>query len=127
MKKRCSLSHPLLFPALMAIFLVAGYLPAFSQCQGEFDYKAIPGEASPEGSIEISVKNPEPGTYTFKVYSISGEITLVQTKEAASPERIILKGLAPDTYLVRIAWADNCYTVIGGLEGIRITVKSPHR
>lgn len=111
----------------MAIFLMAGYLPALSQCQGEFDYKATPGDASAEGSIEIAVKNPEPGTYTFKVYSISGKITLVQTQESSSPERIVLKGLAPDTYLVRIEWGNACHKFVGGLEGIQITAKSPQR
>ena len=129
MEFRCSPYIPLIFVGILGILIFCS-LPssAQSQCNGDFTYQAFSSDSEvPSGKIEISLKAPEPGSYVFKVYSINGKITLVQTRHVQSPQKITLERLPSATYLVKIEWGDNCYRTVGGLEGILITDKSPSK
>jgi len=128
MKIRCSPYNRVILIVFLGILIFGN--PSFSgaQCTGDFTYQSFSSEKkSPTGKIEITVKNRIPGVYTFKVYKVAGVITLVQTKQASSPDKIILEGLAPSTYFVKIEWGESCYKTIGGLEGINITEKDQGR
>jgi len=112
------------FVAVLGIFIFFHSNLAFGQCQGDFSYQVFPSEKNAStGKIEISLKNPGFGLYTFKVYDITQRITLVQSREASSPEQITFENLKPSTYLLKIEWGDSCYTTLGGLEGIIVTEK----
>ena len=128
MKIRCSPYNPVLFFVFLGILIF--YNPSFAtaQCTGDFTYQSFSSEKeSPSGKIEIALKNQNPGIYTFKVYKVAGVITLVQTKQAPSPDKIFFEGLAPSTYFVKIEWGESCYKTLGGLEGINITEKDQGR
>lgn len=123
MKMRCSPYKPLLCAALLGIFILCNQTPARAQCHGDFSYETFStAEASPSGRIEVSIKDPEPGTYIIKLYKLSGKLSLVETKETVFPDKIIFEGLPASSYFVKIEWAA-CSRVIGGLEGISITAK----
>jgi hypothetical protein len=124
MKLRCSPYNPLIFCVFLGIFIVCDYDFANAQCKGEFTFQSFSSEKnSASGKIEVSLNNPEPGSYTFTVYRIAGAITRIQTKEASSPEKITFEQLEPSTYVIKIEWGGSCNKNIGGLEGIIITEK----
>lgn len=128
MEIRCSPYNPVLFIVFLGILIL--YNPSFAsaQCKGDFNFQSFASDKkSPSGKIEITLKNQNSGIYTFKVYKVAGVITLVQTKQASSPDKIILEGLAPSNYFVKIEWGDSCYKTLGGLEGINITEKDQGR
>lgn len=128
MKLRCSPYNPFLVFVVLGTFIFINSNFASGQCKGDFSFQSLSSEKdSPTGKIEVSLKDPAPGLYTFKVYRMEGEITLVQTKEAPSPDKIIFDELIPSTYFVKIEWGDTCYKTIGGLEGILITEKDQGR
>lgn len=128
MKKRCSPYNPLPFLAFLGIFIFSDQLFAAAQCQGDISFRSISAEtASASGKIEISVKDPQQGTYTFKVYEMAGTITLVQTKETISPEKTTIENLKPSTYFVKVEWGESCYKTLGGLDGIIVTAKDQGR
>ncbi|MCX8489524.1 MAG: hypothetical protein ORN54_00475 [Cyclobacteriaceae bacterium] len=110
---------------LIIVFTIFTTLPSWGQCKGDFTYKTFPsdvGKAS--GKIEISIKSALQN-FTLKVYSISGEIKLVKTATEYSNRAVVLiEGLAPSDYLVRIEWGDACNQTIGGIEGIHIVEKA---
>ena len=124
MKIRCSPYNPLMFLVFLGTFIFNNYNFSHAQCTGDFTIQSVSAEKeSASGKIEVSLKDPDPGIYTFKVYEMAGEITLVQTREASSPEKIIFEGLRQSTYFVKVEWGESCYKTLGGLEGIIITEK----
>jgi len=99
-----------------------------AQCTGEFAFQSFPSDGnSATGKIELSVKNPDSSVYTFKVYSVAGEIKLVQSREGYAPDKIIFEDLVPATYFVKVEWAETCYRTLGGMEGILITEKDQEK
>jgi hypothetical protein len=127
MKIRCSPCNALLSFGILGIFILC-HAAASAQCSGDFTYQSISSSKEPSsGKIEISVKSPESGTYTFKVYKMDAQLTLVQSREASSPEKITLEGLPPSPYLVKIEWGNGCSRLLGGLDGILITRKEEVR
>ena len=128
MKIRCSPYNPLLFLGIIGIFIFLDHHTATAQCQSDISFLSVPAEkASSSGKIEVSLKNPQPGTYTFKVYEMAGTINLVQTKETASPDKITFENLNPSLYFVKVEWGESCYRTLGGIDGITITEKDQGR
>ena len=124
MKIRCSPYNPLLFLGIIGIFLFSFNHLATAQCQADISFKSVPADkASSSGKIELLLKDPQPATYTFKVYEMSGNITLIQTKESISPQKITFENLKPSTYFVKVEWGAGCYKTLGGMEGILVTEK----
>lgn len=129
MKFRCSPYNPLMFIVFLGAFIFCHNHMASAQCTGDFSFQSFDSEKhsasgkSASGKIEVSVKNPTAGTYTFKVYSVSGEITLVQTQQAYTPDKVIFERLDAATYYVKVEWGEGCYKTVGGIEGISITEK----
>lgn len=112
-------SNPLLVIVLTLFF----NFPSWSQCQGDFTFKAFPSDKSGKtGKIELTASQPTSGSYVFKVYKISGEIILVSTKETFSPSIIKFEGLEPAEYFIKVEWSQ-CQKTIGGLEGIIVNKK----
>jgi hypothetical protein len=128
MKIRCSPYNPLMFLIFLGAFIFNNCNFAHAQCRGDFTIQSVAAEKeSTSGKIEVSLKDPDPAIYTFKVYEMAGEITLVQTRDASSPEKIIFEGLRPSTYFVKVEWGESCSKTLGGLEGIIITEKDQGR
>jgi hypothetical protein len=128
MKIRCSPYNPLLCLGIIGICIFCGHHAAKAQCQSDFTFQSFPTEKeSSAGKIEVSLKNPQQGSYTFKVYEMSGKITLIQTKETPSPEKITFENLKPSRYFVKVEWGESCYRTLGGMDGIIITEKDPGR
>lgn len=128
MKLRCSPYNPILCLVFLGTLIFYNHSVAWAQCEGNFTYQSFTSEkTSATGKIEVTLKDQEPGIYTFKVYKVDGLITLVQTKQASSPDKIIFEQLVPSTYFVKIEWGRSCYKTIGGLEGIIITEKDQGR
>ncbi len=126
MEIRCSPYNPVLFIVFLGILILSNPSIASAQCKGDFTFQSFSSDKkSSSGKIEIKLKNLPSGIYTFKVYKVAGVITLVQTREASSPDKILIEGLAPSNYFVKIEWGDSCYKTLGGLEGINITEKDP--
>jgi hypothetical protein len=123
MKLRCSPYNPAVFVVCIGILIFFHTSFASAQCQGEFTYQVFStDQQSSSGKIEVDLKNSVSGTYTLKVYKIDGVITLVQTQKT-SDKKITIDNLAASTYLIRIEWGGSCYTTIGGLDGIIVTLK----
>lgn len=124
-------SHPprlLLYLFLSGIFIFLGHSPASAQCKGEFSVRPLPSEKqSASGQIAISIKDPEPGTYTFTVFRMEGTATQVQKKEVVSPDKVTIEGLTPATYFVKVEWGNTCFRTLGGMDGISITPKEQAR
>jgi hypothetical protein len=97
---------------------------ALAQCdEAKNSYQAFSSENnSSTGKIEITLERPDAVLYTFKIYKVDGVMSLVETRQAQAPEKIMIEGLEASTYFVRIEWG-TCYTIIGGLKGIIITGK----
>ncbi len=128
MKLRCSFLKPLLCLIFPGIFILFGHSSANAQCKGDFTVQSIPSEKqAASGQIEISIKNPESGTYTFTVFKMEGIATLVKKEEAVSPDKITIEGLIPSTYFVKVEWGSNCYRTLGGIDGISVTAKEQVR
>lgn len=127
MKIRCSPYNPLLFLAVLGIFIFCDHF-ATAQCQADITLQPYPAEkGSSSGKIEVSLRGPQQGSYTFKVYEMTGKITLIQSKETLSPEKITFENLKPSRYFVKVEWGESCYRTLGGLEGIIITEKDQGR
>ena len=125
MEFRCSPYIPLIFVGILGILIFCS-LPssAQSQCNDDFTYQAFsPDPETSSGRIEISIENPQAGIYTFKVFKVAEQITLVQTREVSSTDKIFIEGLKPGSFLVKIEWGEKCYKTLGGLDGILITRK----
>ena len=127
MKTRCSPYSPWLFFAFLGTLIFFNSSFSVAQCKGDFTFQSQPETATAAGKIEVLIKEPEPGKYSFTVYEMSGIITLVLTREASSPERIVFENLRPSTYFVKVEWGSSCSKIIGGLEGIIITDKGQGR
>lgn len=124
MEFRCSPCNSLLFFSIIGVLSLLEPQIARAQCSGEFSFESFSADATPlSGRIEITKVNSEPGVYTFKVFKVEAKITLVKTGEASSSDKIVIEGLTPGNYLVKIEWGTNCYRTIGGLAGILITQK----
>lgn len=124
MELRCSPYNLLLFFGFIGILFFVDPGIATAQCNGEFSYQSFSADAEPSsGKIEITKVNPEPGLYTFKVFKVDAKMTLVKSGEVSSSDKIIIEGLSPGNYLVKIEWGTNCYRTVGGLDGILITRK----
>lgn len=125
MKIRCSLYNPGVLFAFLAILIFYRPHAATAQCHGDFSFRTFPADdkSSSSGRIEVSVKSHAPGIFTFKVYRMEGKITLVETKDTSSPDKIIFEGLIPSTYFIKVKWGEACNKTLGGLEGIIITEK----
>src|SRR5688572_7409707 len=103
MKLRCSPYNSLLLIVVLGAFIFMHPNFASGQCKADLSFQSFSSDKdSPTGKIEVSLKDPAPGRYTFKVYRMAGEITLVQTKEASSPDKMIFDELIPSTYFVKI-------------------------
>lgn len=110
------------------ICIFFGHPSASAQCKGEFSVQPVPAEQqSASGQITISIKDPEPGTYTFTVFRMEGTATQVQKKEVVSPDKVTIEGLRPSTYFVKVEWGNTCYRTLGGMDGISITPKEQTR
>jgi hypothetical protein len=109
----------------ISVFLTVGLVPWCSgQCNSDFAYKAKPATGSVNlGSIEVILNQKVFEEYTFKVYSVSGEIKLVQTKKVQSPSSVLFEELPPADYFIKIEWGANCIKTIGGLAGIKVAEK----
>lgn len=124
MEFRCSPYNSLLFFGVLGILFFLQPQIAIAQCNDEFSYESFSADAAlSSGRIEITKVNPEPGVYTFKVFKVEAKITLVKTGEVSSSDKIVIEGLSPGNYLVKIEWGTNCYRTVGGLDGILITRK----
>ncbi|HEX8039488.1 MAG TPA: hypothetical protein VF490_10055 [Chryseosolibacter sp.] len=118
----------LLWVFFSGIFIFFVHSPASAQCKGEFSVQPVPSEKqSASGQISISIKDPEPGTYTFTVFRMEGTATQVQKKEVVSPDKVTIEGLTPSTYFVKVEWGNTCYRTLGGMDGISITPKEEIR
>lgn len=108
----------------ISIFII-GLVPLCSgQCESDFTHKSKPAVASTNlGSIEVILNQKVFEEYTFKVYSVIGEIKLVQTKKVQSPSSVIFEELPPADYFIKIEWGVNCFKTIGGLDGIKVAEK----
>jgi hypothetical protein len=127
MEFRCSPYNPLLYFGVLGIFIFCSQ-HASAQCKGDFTYQTFSAEkGSASGKIEIEIKNPGSGNYTFKVYEMTGSIAIVETRQAASPEKTIFENLKASTYFVKVEWGESCYKTLGGREGIIITEKDQGR
>jgi len=117
----------------VTFFLIVGILfltcpVAFAQCKGNFSYQSVSSaKDAPSGKIEVTVQQPEYGTYTFKVFEMNGTARLVQTKQVSGPDKISFEGLKPATYFIKVEWGESCYRTLGGLEGITVTQTDPRR
>jgi len=124
MKRRCSPYNPLVFLVFLGIFIFCASPFAAAQCQGDFSFQSFSSEKqASSGKIEVSLKDAQPGSYTFKVYEMAGKIALVQTRETVSPEKITFENLKPSTYFVKVEWGQTCHKTLGGMDGIIITEK----
>lgn len=127
MKLRRSPRNSLLFAGMMGMLFFFS-LPARSQCNADFTFKSVPPDnGSDTGKIEVSVQDPAPGTYTFTVYEMSGDITFVQTRQTSNPDKITFESLKPATYFVKVEWGQSCHRTLGGFDGIIITEKDQGR
>ena len=122
MEFKCSPYTALLFFGVLGIFIFCTG-NVFAQCKGDFSYESFAAEQKVSGRIEITKANAEPGVYTFKVFRVEADITLVKTGEASSQDKIVIEDLPPGNYLVKIEWGTDCYRTLGGLDGILITRK----
>ena len=123
MTRRCNPFKTLLFIAFLGIFFF-NHQPAKAQCKGEFAFQSFsPTQQERSGRIEVSVSNADAGLYTFKIYRMEGQLTLVESRQDSSPEKIVFERLSPSTYFIKIEWGDNCYKTLGGLDGIVIIGK----
>lgn len=128
MKKCCSPYNLSILCALLGICMLCCPHLTTAQCQGDFSFKSFPVEDQNSlGRIEVTAHDAGATTYTFKVYELSGKLTLVTTKQASSPETITFEALKPATYFVKIEWEGSCYKTLGGYEGIIITEKDQGR
>lgn len=124
MKRRCSPYNPLPFLAFLGVFIFLNQPFAAAQCQGDFTFQSFPSEKQmSSGKIEVSLRNAQPVSYTFKVYEMSGKITLVQTRETVPRDKIIFENLKPSTYFVKVEWGGGCSKTLGGMDGIIVTEK----
>lgn len=128
MKIRCSPYNPLLCFVFLGMSVFCSQHAASAQCSGDFSFRSVSAEKnSTSGKIEVSVKSPVNGVYTFKVFEMAGTLTLVQTRNATASDKIIFENLKPATYFIKIEWGESCSKTIGGFDGIVITEKDQGR
>ena len=127
MEVSCSSYNSLLFIGTVVLLIFCSQL-ASAQCKADFNYQSLSSEkALPSGKIEVSVSNPAPGTYSFKVFEMNGTIRMVESKKTSSPEKVTFERLKPATYFIKVEWGDTCSKTLGGFEGIIVTEKDPER
>ncbi|MGC1243752.1 MAG: T9SS type A sorting domain-containing protein [Chryseosolibacter sp.] len=128
MKIRCSPYNPLLCFVFLGMSVFFSQHAALAQCSGDFSFHSVSAEKnSNSGQIEVSLKSPANGAYTFKVFEMAGTLTLVQTRKATAPGKVIFENLKPATYFIKIEWGESCSKTIGGFDGIVITEKDQGR
>ena len=128
MKKSCSPYNLSVLCVLLGMCIFCCPHLVTAQCQGEFSIKTFPVEDQNSlGKIEVTAHGATATTYTFKVYELSGKLSLVTTKHASSPKTITFEDLKPATYFVKVEWDGSCYKTLGGYEGIIITEKEQGR
>lgn len=119
--------NALLFFVVLGIFILCDQ-NARAQCKGEFSYQFTASDkGSDSGKVEISVNDPTSATYTFKIFEMNGDLTMVQRKQTSSPDKVIFENLKPAVYFVKIEWGDSCYRALGGQDGIIITEKAQEK
>jgi len=102
-------------------------MPSMAQCDGDFSFKTISSIGNSQtGKIEVTIRNAENSNYVFKLYRVSGEIKLVQSKESSTPQKVVFDKLEPSDYYVKIEWG-SCQKTIGGIQGIQITEKAEEK
>lgn len=127
MEFRCSPYNSLLLFCVLGILIFCSN-NATAQCKADFTFQSIPAEkGSASGKIEIDLRSAQPGNYTFKVYRMESNITIIETKEASTPEKISFDNLKPSTYFIKVEWGSSCSKTLGGLEGIIVTEKDQGR
>lgn len=88
-------------------------------CDNVFDYE-ISETSNSEFNILISISSND--NFTFKLFSIGGEVSLVnEISSENSNKKIEFDGLDKDkVYLVQVYGISNdCLFTIGGMEGIK--------
>jgi hypothetical protein len=127
MEVRCSPYNSLLFLGTAVLLIFCSQL-ASAQCKADFTYQALSSEKGlHSGKIEVSVSNPAPGTYNFKVFEMNGTIRMVESKKTSSPDKVTFEGLKPATYFIKVQWGDTCSKTLGGFDGIIVTEKDQGR
>jgi hypothetical protein len=110
--------------SLIILMIIFFKTPSFAQCNGDFSFQALSSTGnSKTGKIELTVRNAEIGNYTFKLYRLSGEIKLIDTKESQASQKIVFDKLEPADYYIKVEWG-SCKKSIGGIQGIQIIEKA---
>lgn len=94
-----------------------------AQCEESFQYKASPSEGTSLGKIEILLTEQQSLlNLTIKVYQVNNrEIKEIKNfRRQGTGKTIIIDGLYPSYYFVKVEWNGACEKYIGDLNGILI-------
>ncbi|MGM0582837.1 MAG: hypothetical protein ACQETL_19330 [Bacteroidota bacterium] len=112
---------------LLFTFVILYSIPVFSQdspakspvCDNVFNYEISENSNTDFNVIVTKSSNDD---FTFKLYSISGEVKLInEITSDDSNQKIEFDGLDKDKiYLIQVyGTKNNCRFTIGGMEGIK--------
>lgn len=115
----------LLYP--LVICIMAFGTNAWAQCKADVQYTIKEdGDKPTFGTVIVKISsNSHAGK--LSLYSISGPITLVNSKDfsSSSSQRIVFTSLKEADYLIKVEWDNGCISTLGGFEGIQIREKAP--